>query len=215
MNSLKNQLGEDLSDVRVNFPRVLLIITTDTEEEAIRIIEMKTLGDIDVEGRWARQDGTNCGVIGQIPCPIIKETMERKKEVYKAALRSSGTPVRSIEWVRKKIWKNGESGYTTQTTGFLKLESIKEVPSHVYLGRVCYEVKDYVADAVQCWNCQKMGHISNHCRSNQPVCVRCGTRGHRKGDNRCGRRRVCCANCSEGHLASYRGCIAFLREKKH
>ena len=59
-----------------------------------------------------------------------------------------------------------------------------------------------------------MGHISNHCRSNQPVCVRCGTRGHRKGDNRCGRRRVCCANCRESHPSSYRGCIAFLREKE-
>ena len=42
----------------------------------------------------------------------------------------------------------------------------------------------------------------------------CGTRAHRKGDNRCGNKRVCCANCKESHPSSYRGCIAFLREKE-
>ena len=111
---------------------------------------MDKLGDLDVEGRWARSDGTNCGVIGQIPCPNIKETMERKKEVYKAALRQSGNPVNSVEWIKKNVWTAGERGYKTQMTGFLKLEFIGEVPKYVYLGRVRYEVKEYVADTLQC-----------------------------------------------------------------
>ena len=207
----KSDLSRDITDMRVNYPRGLLIITTESEQEALHIVQMNKLGDLEVEGRWARSDGTNCGVIGQIPCPSIKEIMDRKKEVYKAALRQSGTPVNSIEWIKKNIWTAGERGYRTQMTGFLKLEFTGEVPKYVYLGRVRYEVKDYVADTLQCWNCQKLGHISKNCKS-QPACVRCGTKGHRKRENRCGNRRVCCANCREGHPASYRGCMVFLSE---
>ena len=177
------------------------------------ILNMSKVGDLDVECRWAREAGTNCGVIGHIPCPNVKETMERKIGIYKDALRRSGNPVSSIEWVKKKIWKRGVRGYTTQVTGLLKLEFIMEMPKEVFLGRVRYEVQDYVTETIQCWNCQKLGHISKNCKS-QPVCVFCGTKGHRKGDNRCGNKRVCCANCKESHPSSYRGCIAFLREKE-
>ena len=139
--------------------------------------------------------------------------MERKIGIYKDALRKSGNPVSAIEWIKKKEWKRGTRGYTTHVTGSLKLDFIREVPKEVFLGRIRYEVRDYVADTIQCWNCQKLGHISKNCKS-QPVCVFCGTKGHRKGDNRCGNRRVCCANCKESHPSSYRGCIAFLREKE-
>ena len=104
--------------------------------------------------------------------------MERKIEVYKAALSNNGTPVSSIEWIKQKVWKQGVRGFTTHVTGFLKLEFINDTPSHVILGRIRYEVKDYVADALQCWHCQKFGHMAKNCKS-QPECVRCGTRGHK------------------------------------
>ena len=209
----KSEISTDETEIRVNYPRGLLVMTTKTEEEAKRILQMKKFGDLEVDCRWARDLGVNCGVIGRIPCPSMKETKERKIELYKEVLRKNGTPVSSIEWINQKVWKRGVKGYTTQLTEFLKLEFVKEAPTHVYLGHCRYEVKDYVADAIQCWNCQNFGHISKNCRS-QPACVKCGSKGHRKSDNRCGTRRVRCANCEGDHPASYRGCVAFLREKE-
>ena len=210
-SALKNM---ELKSIRTNFPRGLIAITTNTEAEARRILDMTQLGDISVNCRWAKDSSSNCGVIGTIPCPNVKETMERKIEVYKEALRQSGNPVKSIEWIKKKVWKRGVRGHTTQTTGYLKLEFINEIPNEVFLGRVKYEVENYIAETTQCWQCQKLGHIAANCKSTIPVCVFCGTKGHRKRDNRCGNRRVRCANCGKGHPASYRGCVEFLREKE-
>ena len=195
------------------YESLVIATVTNSEFEATKILQINKIGELEVECRWAKQASYNCGVIGQIPCPNEKETMDHKIGVYKAALRNSGNPVRSIEWIKKKVWRRGTRGHTTQTSEFLKLEFINEVPNEVFLGRVKYDVKEYVAETTQCWNCQKLGHISTHCKS-QPACVFCGTKGHRKGDNQCGNRRVCCANCRGSHPSSYRGCIAFLREKE-
>ena len=204
----------EMKNIRTNYYRGLIPITTNAETEVRKILAMNQLSDIRVSCRWSKDTTNNCGVIGTIPCPNIKETKERKIEVYKEALRNNGHPVNSIEWIRKKVWKRGVRGHTMVTTGYLKLEFINEVPKEVFLGSVKYEVDAFIADTIQCWKCQKLGHVSAHCNSPREICVFCGTKGHSKRDNRCGNRRVCCANCGKGHPASYRGCIEFLREKE-
>ena len=139
--------------------------------------------------------------------------MLRKIEFYKESLRDRNTPVKSIEWIRKKSWKRGVRGYTTQTTAYLKLEFINEVPEEVFIGRMRYSVEPYTPEPVQCFKCQKFGHIAENCNSRQ-VCVYCGTTGHKRSDNACDTRPKKCANCSGLHPSNYRGCIEFKREKE-
>ena len=97
-------------------------------------------------------------------------------------------------------------------TRTLKLEFAGETPSHVYIGSVRYQVGEYTPEVIQCFNCQNFGHITKHCHAS-PVCVFCGVRGHRVKERKCRVTRPRCYNCKEEHTSSYKGCIAYRREK--
>lgn len=67
-------------------------------------------------------------------------------------------------------------------------------------------------DPVQCHRCQLFGHSKNYCR--RPFkCLKCAG-GHpttecNKARNTPGK----CANCGEGHIASYKGCSVYKNER--
>lgn len=68
--------------------------------------------------------------------------------------------------------------------------------------------------AVQCFNCQRFGHIQSACH--HPFrCVRCGGNHDVRSCQR-ETQKVCCVNCGGDHVASYRSCphrVAILKKR--
>ena len=203
----------EIKDIKANHIRGLVKLIMGSEQDALKAIEIRKLKNLEIECRKQRSSSGNYGVIGKITCPTMREAMLRKIDFYKNSLQESNTPVKSIEWIKKKVWKRGERGHTTQNSVYLKLEFINEVPEAVFIGRIRYPVEAYTAEPTQCYKCLRFGHIADDCRSDVK-CMHCGTSGHKKNDNVCASRPKRCANCEGPHPATYRGCIAFLREKE-
>ena len=61
---------------------------------------------------------------------------------------------------------------------------------------------------VQCFKCQKLGHMARECSENDVKCLRCGG-NHLVKDCSAPREAVKCTNCQGAHPASYRGCPVF------
>ena len=61
---------------------------------------------------------------------------------------------------------------------------------------------------VQCFKCQKLGHLAKECSEDNVKCLRCGA-NHLVKDCPAPREEAKCSNCQGAHPASYRGCPAF------
>ncbi|CAL4219673.1 unnamed protein product [Meganyctiphanes norvegica] len=201
-----------ITDVRTNYYRGVIAIEVDNENDAHKILELTTLKNIPVNCKWPQGNTQNIGVIGPIPCPTYRADMERKIAKYTEWIERDGISIKYLGWIKKKVWKRGVRGHTEETSQFIKIEFNQEIPDYIFLGSQRYEVEPYVEDVIQCYNCQKTGHIAKKCKSIS-VCSFCSKKGHRKSDRVCRTRRPCCANCEGPHPATYRGCITFKREK--
>ena len=138
--------------------------------------------------------------------------MERKIRKYKEWLQRENIEVKTMEWIIKKTWTRGSRGYTEEASQHIKIEFVGEMPDYIFLGSERFEVHPYVEEVIQCFNCQKTGHIAKNCKS-ITVCGFCSKKGHRKSDKVCRTSVPCCANCQGSHPTSYRGCVSFKREK--
>lgn len=79
---------------------------------------------------------------------------------------------------------------------------------HMFNTRVSI-VKFHRTDVVQCYNCQRPGHVADNCYM-EFRCVRC-SKNHVKGEcpipDEASRKELFCALCkTKGHPSSYRGC---------
>lgn len=113
--------------------------------------------------------------------------------------------------------------------GTCKMQDLKKVKSlfNVIVSWRAYSRK--VSDIVQCFRCQQFGHGMSHCFL-QPKCVKCGelhlsseckipkkTTEQNRAKDGCddsNRKLIKCANCSQNHTASFRGCptrLAYLK----
>ena len=54
-----------------------------------------------------------------------------------------------------------------------------DLPKNVKIGWTSFEVRKYIPDPRQCFQCQKFNHGSKTCRSQVEVCNRCGESGNR------------------------------------
>ena len=72
------------------------------------------------------------------------------------------------------------------------------------LGFQFYRADSWIRGPVQCFNCEKYGHIASVCRQNR-CCVNCS--GTHEADRNCGKEAKC-ANCSGNHRSSDRSCPA-------
>ncbi|CAL4064304.1 unnamed protein product, partial [Meganyctiphanes norvegica] len=200
------------SEVKTNINRSYLILKTYTKKEAEKWLEISSVGGKVVRCRWAKETSMSTfGVIGPIQCPYNKDEMESMKLKYIKALKDSGTEAISVSWISKREKRN--DAWVTEMTRTLKIEFAEETPEHVLIGSIRFAVGEYTPETIQCFNCQNVGHTGKHCHANQPVCVFCGVKGHRVKDRRCRTRRPHCYNCRGEHPSSYRGCIAFKKEK--
>ena len=72
-------------------------------------------------------------------------------------------------------------------------------------------VKEFIPHPIQCFKCQKFGHISKNCRGKQkcPLCSEdhtfeeCQNRENKK-----------CSNCGGSHSAGFKGCMVFVKAQE-
>lgn len=83
-----------------------------------------------------------------------------------------------------------------------------ERPQRVTLAAIEHDVEDCNVEVPQCFHCQRMGHVSKHCLYN----TRCGQCGGPHPTEDCTAvGTVRCANCGQGHLATFENCPARLK----
>ena len=85
------------------------------------------------------------------------------------------------------------------------------LPAKIQIGYEMFLVKPYIPPVIRCFNCQRLGHVANNCRS-FTRCVRCG--GSHNYDQCQQKDNVKCCRCGERHSSAYGGCNTIKRERK-
>ena len=86
------------------------------------------------------------------------------------------------------------------------------LPEHVSVGHLRYRISPFVQPPLQCYNCQRMGHIAATCKSTTR-CMLCGDR-HKRTDCNADQTRYKCANCGLNHRANDPTCIHYIQAKE-
>lgn len=77
------------------------------------------------------------------------------------------------------------------------------MPPRVLLGFTSHTVDEYFGPPVQCYKCQRYGHIAQYCRGPLRCKVCAGPHHHKNCTNR---QDPKCANCGNRHAATFSGC---------
>lgn len=71
------------------------------------------------------------------------------------------------------------------------------------------EYKQPLIKLIQCFKCQKHGHIAKNCKETKTICSKCGSDNHEKDENnklKCTATTKFCINCQNNHSAAYPFC---------
>jgi hypothetical protein len=71
------------------------------------------------------------------------------------------------------------------------------------------EFKQPLVRLIQCYKCQKHGHIAKNCKEQKTICSKCGSDNHQKDENNkliCTATNKFCINCQNEHSAAYPQC---------
>lgn len=83
------------------------------------------------------------------------------------------------------------------------------LPPYVFGYGCRFKVEPYTFPVSQCSVCWRFGHLSRACPANKPVCPKCG-----KEHKNCETTSYTCVNCKGPHLAMYKQCPMFIKEKE-
>lgn len=75
----------------------------------------------------------------------------------------------------------------------------------LFIGYKILRIEKYIQPVkiIQCFNCQKFGHVATNCKATETICVKCSG-NHKVKD--CVETTTKCANCRKEHASSYGGC---------
>ena len=191
----------NMIDVRVNKVKGTAIITTKLDmphitSEATSI----KIGPWSLTAKRLRQRPPSTGVIGPVD-------LEEDLLAIKQHLLDKSYPVLELKRLYKRRAKE------TLATNYIKVDfdSINRPPSLV-IGFTSYPVNDYHPPPIQCFHCQRFGHLAGACNASRKRCVYC-SENHTLSD--CPKSQKHCANCgSSDHLANYGGCPGYKLAQK-
>lgn len=83
------------------------------------------------------------------------------------------------------------------------------LPPYVFGYGCRFKVEPYTFPVSQCSGCWKFGHLSRACPAKKPVCPKCG-----ESHKNCDTDKLRCVNCKGSHMALYKQCPVFLKEKE-
>ncbi|XP_065311860.1 uncharacterized protein [Dermacentor albipictus] len=187
---LENTVPNEIKDVRINTRRNILAIDV-MNPSALTILQHVTqLGNIKVRSIMPTNGATITGVIydidNEIPnadLPVlIKPASEHNVIVHVCRLGNT----RCVRLTFK-----GDC-----------------LPPYVKVGHFRHQVRPFIPRPMQCYNCQKIGHVKGVCR-NSAVCPRCA---EPHSEDNCSAIKLKCPNCQGDHCASSKDCPQIKKE---
>jgi hypothetical protein len=126
---------------------------------------------------------------------------------------STGLKTREIHPSEVIRMKRSSDGISTKSVKVIlhsqqqKSRLLSEGFPFLYQVYKCVEYKK-PPTVLQCYKCQKYGHGIGQCGAENPTCLRCGS-AHWKNECQVERESAKCANCTQNHPSSFRGCAAY------
>ncbi|XP_064470370.1 uncharacterized protein LOC135385122 [Ornithodoros turicata] len=105
--------------------------------------------------------------------------------------------------VRHVYHEDGTDSYIPLRSVILTFKPTLKLPDKVHLGFGTHDVYEYVDGPVQCYNCQRFGHLARNCR--WPTRCKICSGSHTLQDCTA-RREPKCSNCGGPHAASHSLC---------
>ncbi|XP_064460926.1 uncharacterized protein LOC135370905 [Ornithodoros turicata] len=105
--------------------------------------------------------------------------------------------------VRHVSHEDGSDQYTPLRNVILTFKSNRRIPEEVKFGFSTHKVHEYVESPVQCYHCQRFGHLARSCR--WPLRCKFCSQPHTLKECTA-RRQPECANCEGPHAASHSLC---------
>ena len=201
--SISKCLKENVFPIKFDFEsnreRNVLIVHVNDNEEAEKVMKIQSIGGVSVRGK--KKECIKRGIIKGVPLYLSNEQL-------KECIESS---VEITEVIRQKRYnrdlKKLEDSYAVMvvfTGNFLP-------PSVWCCGRK-KEVFVYNRRILQCFKCQRYGHVQKNCRANEPVCLRCCGKHEsvscplKNSDPAEKVKFYKCANCKGCHSSTSREC---------
>lgn len=114
----------------------------------------------------------------------------------------------------RRISKTFADGVKRDTGTFFLTFGQIALPKAINIGYSHLQVTAFVPNPIRCFKCQKFGHVSSYCRSDDKICMNCGLKEHTQEGEKCKNPKKC-VNCeSTDHNSMARDCPEFLYRKK-
>ena len=184
-----------MKDIRVNKRRKLIVMQLENKNaKAIQeLLKIKKLGEVAITSYIPDKDKYKYGVINPVSIRVSTDQL-----LDNIVDRETSVKVVKLERMKKR---NGNE--------FIESESIKVVfegerlPEGIKIGHSYYRVRPFVFSPVQCYHCQRLGHVANSCRSK----VRCLICGEEHDKSQCKSNNSRCALCRGPHKANDKECV--------
>ena len=99
-----------------------------------------------------------------------------------------------------------------ETSTYILTFNNPKPPLEIKIGYTVVKVETYIPNPRRCHNCQKYGHLKQHCTRKQ-VCVKCGEQEPNHIEESC-KNSLNCNNCKGNHRADSKYCKIWEREKE-
>ena len=114
--------------------------------------------------------------------------------------------VLKVKRISKRL--NGEK---VPTNTIILTFKTKVLPEKIRIGWMSVRVRQYVADPLRCYHCQRYGHLAKVCKGKE-TCPKCSEEGH--SSSACQAESAKCASCKGDHEVWSRTCPKFLSERE-
>ncbi|XP_023240678.1 uncharacterized protein LOC111639128 [Centruroides sculpturatus] len=174
-----------------------LLVETASPQQSGKLLNMKSLGDIQVTITPHTSLNSSRGVISEI------DLMSEDESDIQIGLSDQGvTAVRRIA-IRR-------DGKIIPTKHLIVTFNKPTIPPFLTAGYLRCSVCPYIPNPLRCFKCQQIGHSQTSCRG-KSLCSQCGVEGHQSTECTS---TACCVNCKDAHPAYSRKCTAWQKEKE-
>ena len=113
----------------------------------------------------------------------------------------------NIKFVKRFMFKNLNGEMIPGKTVLLHFDNCL-APKEVQIGYLNFKTELYIPRPLRCFNCNRFGHTSTHCKSQ----VRCTTCGAAHDTKTCEKTVIKCSNCGGDHSAASTKCPRYIKE---
>lgn len=170
----------------------------DNEVSAERLENCKQLLEKGWHIQRAMEKSLSYGVIRNVDLDLTDE--------HVLNIITCPTPAKLVSIFRLNR-RNSKEGWTKSEAVRLCFKG-SYIPPYISVDGLRIKVDPYVFPVSQCTQCWRLGHPTKRC-SSKVTCPKCG-----ENHANCDTTSFKCVNCNGAHMALYKGCPAFLKEKK-